>query len=123
MPRPPPLYNADVNLGPRIWLYVLGYCLSSDALKQWADSEIIAPDKSENNRRQLVWNLICQRLPPKCRQREVVSLGHGLLGSCIVVATNCTQQELNRAEDLETVNVVSEVVRVRAAPVWYPIWQ
>jgi len=119
MPRRPRLYNTDPSSGRIVKFYVLGYPLPSDALMKWANDNQIAPDKTNNNRRHLTWQAICRRLPEDCRRWAVVPTEAGSLAHCVVVATNETPEDLNRAEDLEMIGNVQKVVNVHTPPKWY----
>lgn len=122
MPHWPCCYNRDLCLGPMVRFYVFGYALSSDALLKWADNNQFAPEKDDHNRCYLTWGAIAQRLPEDCRQWALVTTKDGATQNCIVIASNGMPDDMERANDLEKIKAVQEVVDVRTPLKWY-VWK
>jgi hypothetical protein len=119
MPPLPRIYNPDPRLGRIVKYRVLGYAFSRAALAKWADDHQIDREETEVNRRQLTWQAICRRLPPDCRRKTPVHTDSGALASCIVIATNGTPEDLERAEDLKIIRTVQKILDARTPPKWY----
>jgi hypothetical protein len=118
LPPLPPLYNPDPRLGPITKFRVLGYTFTWESIAKWADDHGIKAHGNHINRRAVTLRAICRRLPPDCRRWSAVHTA-GTLLTCVVVATNDTQDELNRAQDLEMIHAVQKVLDRDTPPKWY----
>ena len=86
---------------------------------KWAVDNQIGLGRKPHVRRDLALPAILSRLTPDCRRVAVVPLGNGADCFSIVVATNKTVEDLERAKDLEMIQSVQRVMGIVEPPVWY----
>jgi hypothetical protein len=119
LPKSPGLANARSINGPVVYFRVLAFPLRmKDALK-WAEDNQVGVGKKPHVRRKLVLPAILRRLPPDCRRIAAVPLGGGAAAFSVVVATNKTAEDLARAEDLEMIQNVQQIMGASQPPAWY----
>jgi hypothetical protein len=119
LPRSPGLANARSINGPVVYFRVLCFPLRmKDALK-WAEDNQVGVGRKPHMRRKLALPAILSRLPPDCRRIAAVPLGGGAAAFSVVVATNKTVEDLARAEDLEMIQNVQQVIGASRPPAWY----
>ncbi|KAF8231248.1 hypothetical protein L208DRAFT_1399248 [Tricholoma matsutake] len=118
-PRRPRLYNTNPRLGPIVRLYVFVLPLTNSDLLKWADDNQLAPEKTDHNRTYLAWKAIFRILPEDCRRHALVNIERGAILNSIVVATNETPEDLERANDKEIIKAVQKAVGVYTPPKWY----
>jgi hypothetical protein len=85
---------------------------------RWAEENKVGVGKKPHVRRSLALPGILHQLPPDYRRYAVVSLD-GAHVLAVVVATNRTTEDLARAEDLEMIRRVQQVMGVSQPPAWY----
>ena len=119
LPESPPLANTCRAKGPVVYLRVLAFTLPIDFEHKWAEDNQIGIGKRAYVRRDLVLPAILKRLTPDCRRIAVVPLGNGAGCHSIVVATNKTVEDLERAKDLEMIQSVQRVLGTKEPPAWY----
>ena len=86
---------------------------------KWAENNQIGIGRKRHVRRDLALPAILSRLPPDCRRIAIVLLNNGAACYSIVVATNKTVEDLERAKDLEMIQSVQRVLGIVEAPAWY----
>jgi hypothetical protein len=86
---------------------------------KWAEDNRIGIGKRPHVRRDLALPSILSRLSPDCRRIAVVRLDNGAGCFFIVVATNGTAEDLERAKDLEMIQSVQRVLGTMEPPAWY----
>jgi hypothetical protein len=119
LPKSPGLANARSINGPIVYFRVLAFPLPmKDALK-WAEDNQVGVGRKPHMRRKLALPAILCRLPPDCRRIAAVPLGGGAAAFSVVVATNKTAEDLARAEDLEMIQNVQQVMGASQPPAWY----
>ena len=88
---------------------------------KWAVDNQIGIGKKPHVRRKLALPAILSRLTPDCRRKAVVLLRNGAACTSIVVATNKTVEDLERAKDLKMIQSVQRVLGTVEPPEWYHI--
>ena len=111
--------NARRANGPRVFSLVLAFPLPVDFEFKWAEDNQIGIGKNRFVRRNLVLPEILKRLTSDCRRIAAVPLGNGAGCYSIVVATNKTVEDLERAKDLEMIRSVQRVLGTVDPPAWY----
>ena len=86
---------------------------------KWAEDNQIGLGRKPHVRRDLAMPAILSRLPLACRRRAIVLLDSGAACYSIVVATNKTVEDLERAKDLEMIRSVQRVLGTTEPPAWY----
>ena len=86
---------------------------------KWAEDNQIGLGRKPHVRRHLAWPVILSRLTPDCRRQAIVLLDSGAACYSIVVATNKTVEDLERAKDLEMIRSVQRVLGTTEPPAWY----
>ena len=86
---------------------------------KWAEDNQISIGRKSHVRRDLALPAIPSRLTPDCRRIAVVMLANGAGCYSIVVSTNKTVEDLERAKDLEMVQSVQRVLGTMVPPAWY----
>ena len=86
---------------------------------KWAEDNQIGIGKRLHVRRDLVLPAILKRLTPDCRRISIVPLANGIGCCSIVVATNMSVEDLERAKDLEMIQSVQRVLGTNDLPAWY----
>lgn len=86
---------------------------------KWVEDNQIGVGKRLYVRRDLALPAILKRLSPDCRRIAVVPLDNGAGCFSIVVATNGTAEDLERAKDLEMIHSVQRVLGITEPPAWY----
>ena len=119
MPPSPGVWNRNPQVGPIVKSRVLGFAFSTEDQEQWAEDHQIEPQYSTSQRRMLARKAMYQRLPPKFRHMSLVYRDPVTMASCIVIASNRTAEDLKKAEDLETINVVRRALDFPGPPQWY----
>ena len=99
IPKSPPLANTCRANGRIIFPRVLAFALPLDFELKWAEDNQIGLGKRPLIRRSLTRPTILSRLTPDCRRTAVVKLSNGSVCQSIVVATNKTVEDLERAKD------------------------
>ena len=91
------------------------------SLYQWAEEHQIGLGRKPHIRRDLALPAILSRLTPDCRRVAVVTLDNGAGCNSVVVATNRTAEDLERAKDLEMIESesVQRVLDTKELPEWY----
>ena len=88
---------------------------------KWAEDNQIGIGRKPHVRRELVLPEILSRLTPDCRRIAVVLLRNGAASFSIVVATNKTVEDLERANDVKMIQSVQRVLGTVEPPEWYHI--
>ena len=86
---------------------------------KWADNNQIGVGREPHVRRDLALPAILSRLTHDCRRTAIVPLSNGAACYSIVVATNKTVEDLERAKDLEMIQSVQRVLGTTEPPAWY----
>ena len=86
---------------------------------KWAEDNQIGLGRKPHVRRDLALPAILSRLTPDCRRIAVVPLSNGAGCYSIVVATNKSVEDLERAKDLEMIQSVQRVLGTKELPQWY----
>ena len=86
---------------------------------KWAEDNQIGIGRKPHVRRDLALPAILSRLTPDCRRVAVVTLANGAGCYSVVVATNKTVEDLERAKDLGMIRSVQRVLGTIESPVWY----
>ena len=111
--------NTNRINGPLVFFRVLAFPLPVEFELKWAEDNQIGIGKRRYVRRDLVLPEILKRLTPDCRRIAVVPLGNGAGCYSIVVATNKSVEDLERAKDLEMIQSVQRVLGIVEPPAWY----
>ena len=86
---------------------------------KWAEDNQIGIGRKPHVRRDLALPAILSRLTLDCRRIAVVTLANGAGCYSIVIATNITVEDLERAKDLEMIQSVQRVLGTMKPPAWY----
>lgn len=86
---------------------------------KWAEDNQIGIGRKRHVRRDLALPAILSRLTPDCRRIAVVTLANGAGCYSVVVATNRTVEDLERAKDLKMIQSVQRVLGTAEPPAWY----
>jgi hypothetical protein len=119
LPKSPPLVNTCHSNGPIVFFRVLSFTLPRDFQLKWSEDNQIGIGRKPHVRRYLAMPAILSRLSPDCRRLAVVKLANGAGCYSIVVATNRTTEDLERANDLEMIQSVQRVLGRTEPPAWY----
>jgi len=119
LPKSPRLANARSMNGPVVYYRVLAFPMRMDAQLKWAEDNQLGVGRKPHMRRLLALPAILRRLPHDCRRIAIVPLGTGATCYSVVVATNKTGEDLARAEDLEMIQNVAQVMGATEPPAWY----
>ena len=87
-----------------------------DSRLKWAEDNQIGIGRQPHVRRDLPLPAIFSRLTPDCRRRAVVLHRNGAACYSIVVATNKTVEDLERAKDLKMIQSVQRVLGIVEPP-------
>ena len=119
LPKSPRVANTCRANGPIVFLRVLAFTAPMDYELKWAEDNQIGIGRKPHVRRDLALPAILSRLTPDCRRVAVVTLPNGAGCYSVVVATNKTAEDLERAKDLEMIQSVQRVMGITEPPVWY----
>ena len=119
LPKSPPLVNTSRANGPIIFFRVLAFTIPMDLELKWALDNQVGLGRELHVRRDLALPAMLKSLTPDCRRVAVVPLGNGADCFSIVVATNRTVEDLERAKDLEMIQSVQRVLGITELPKWY----
>ena len=86
---------------------------------KWAEDNQIGVGKKPYIRRSLALPAIFSRLTPDCQRTAIVPLSNGAACYSVVVATNKTAEDLERAKDLKMIRSVQRVLGTTEPPAWY----
>ena len=93
--------------------------MTMDFKLKWAEDNQIGLGRKPHVRRDLAVPAILSRLHPDCRRLAIVLLSNGAACYSIVVASNKTVKDLERAKDLEMIQSVQRVLGTTEPPAWY----
>ncbi|RDB16392.1 hypothetical protein Hypma_002716 [Hypsizygus marmoreus] len=115
--------TAQRKHSPPICLEVLAFLFTENDLLRWADENKYLLNSDENTRTSNVRSAIKDELPGPRRTRSF-SIVWGpprqrKAGTCIVVATNISEQDMARARDRERIEQFKKVLGVVEEPRWY----
>jgi hypothetical protein len=121
LPESPPLANTCRAKGRIVFFRVLAFTVPMDFELKWAEDNQIGVGREPHMRRSLALPAILRRLTPDCRRTAIVPLRGDEGPACysIVVATNRTVEDLERAKDLEMIRSVQRVLGTTEPPAWY----
>jgi len=119
LPKSPPLTNTCRSNGPIVFFRVLSFPLLMDFELKWAEDNQIGIGKKPHVRRDLAMPAMLRRVSPDCRRLAVVKIANGAYCYSIVVATNGTAEDLERAKDLKMIQSVQRVLGITDPPAWY----
>ncbi|KAF8994576.1 hypothetical protein BDQ17DRAFT_1430959 [Cyathus striatus] len=105
----------------RVPYYVFGFPITSDDINNWGDKLNL-----DRNLGMVIWDrgfkAMLQALPQEYRRREnimSVSFGQDREIMCIVLGSNKSQKDIERAQDLDMIRKVADALHPHLAPGWF----
>ncbi|KAG6872074.1 hypothetical protein C0993_002461, partial [Termitomyces sp. T159_Od127] len=125
LPSPPPLYTRRRDVGDQhVPLQVLGWAKKMEELSDWTDKHCPRPNSSENNKRIVALRNIPAELPEGHRRHAPVRdpAEPRRLKWCFAVATNKTQEDMDRGKDMALIDAFRVALDCKTAPQWYRVY-
>ncbi|RDB20708.1 hypothetical protein Hypma_012304 [Hypsizygus marmoreus] len=119
MPDPPPLRNRDPRKGDIVKTQFLGFVMSFEELAQWGKDHNLVPGGEYYRLRDEAWDTLRMTVPHPTATATARYGKDRMYGSSFVVATNRTQEELERAKNLEFIEQVRTILGKKEPPIWH----